>query len=330
MIPSLRREINPLKDIAALFGLYRLLKREKPDIVHTHSSKAGILGRLAAWLADVPAVIHTVHGFGFNSRQSPLKRKLFILLEKFCARFSDALIFVSFSNMETARALGIGLRGRHHLIRSGIQLRYYPAQCDVSAKRAEFGISPEELVVLSVGNTKPQKNPAGFIAIARSVTKEVKNARFIFVGGGRELEYFRSQAESLGLKEKCIFAGWRTDIAQLLRASDLFLLASLWEGLPRSLVEALASGLPSVCYRTDGVADLITDGVNGFGVNPGDEAALAAAAQRVLDDPALRAKLAAGARATGLASFDIDLMVKQQQELYSELLAQKSAAGGNY
>ncbi|HAF94926.1 MAG: hypothetical protein A2021_07935 [Elusimicrobia bacterium GWF2_52_66] len=325
-IPSLRREINPFGDIAAFFGLYRLLKKEKPDVAHTHSSKAGILGRLAARLAGVPVIVHTVHGFGFNNRQNLLKRKLFVFLEKFCAQLADALIFVSVSNMETARALAIGSPAACRLIRSGIALRGYPAECDVNLKRAEFGIKAGELAVISLGNTKPQKNPAGFISVALKIMREIKNAKFIFVGGGRELDYFRLRTESLGLKDKCIFAGWRTDTAQLLRASDLFVLASLWEGLPRSLVEALASGLPVVCYKTDGVTDLIKEGGNGFGVRPGDEAGLAASAVRVLKDAVLRAKLSAGARATDLSAFDIDLMVKQQEELYLELLVQKSVA----
>ena len=324
-VPSLRCEINPFRDIAAFFGLYRLLKKEKPDIAHTHSSKAGILGRLAARLAGVPVIIHTFHGFGFNNRQNLLKRRLFVFLEKFCAQLADALIFVSVSNMETARALGIGSPRCWRLIRSGIALRNYPAECGVRSKRAEFGIKAGELAVISLGNTKPQKNPAGFISIALKITREVKNVKFVFIGGGSELDYFRSLAESLGLKDKCIFAGWRMDTAQLLRASDLFLLASFWEGLPRSLVEALASGLPVVCYKTDGVADLVKEGVNGFGARPGDEAGLAAAAKRVLKDAVLRAKLAQGARDTDLSAFDIDLMVKQQEELYLELLAQKSA-----
>ncbi|MCX5785404.1 MAG: glycosyltransferase family 4 protein [Elusimicrobia bacterium] len=317
---SLRREINPFRDCAALFSLYRLLKKEKPDLVHTHSSKAGILARAAARLAGVPAIIHTFHGFGFNDRQIFLKRRLYIFLEKLCARFTDALIFVSSANMETARALGIGSPKTYRLIRSGIKLSNYPAPGGREKKRAEMGLAPGELAVISLGNTKPQKNPRGFISIAQKVTHEVKNSKFIFAGGGRELDYFRGLAESLGLKDKCIFTGWRTDTAELLAAADMFLLASLWEGLPRSLVEALASGLPAVCYKTDGVADLIKEAVNGFSAMPGEEAELAAAAERVLKDAGLRIKLAEGARATDLSAFDIDLMVKQQEELYLELL----------
>ncbi|HAH31517.1 MAG TPA: hypothetical protein DCL44_04295 [Elusimicrobia bacterium] len=323
-VPFLRREVNPFRDGAALLELYLLLKKEKPDLVHTHSSKAGILARAAARLAGVPVIVHTFHGFGFHDRQNFIKRRLYIFLEKLCARFTDALIFVSAANRETALSLGIGSPERYHLIRSGIKLSNYPSPGGREKKRAELGVAPGELAVISLANTKPQKNPRGFISIAQKATSAVKNAKFIFIGGGAELDYFRRLAESLGLKNKCIFAGWRADTAELLAAADIFLLASLWEGLPRSLVEAFASGLPAVCYKTDGVGDLIKEGVNGFSATPGDEAELAAAAERILRDPGLRIKLAEGARATDLSAFDIDLMVKQQEGLYLGLLSKKS------
>ncbi len=320
---KLGREIKPLRDLAAFMELRRLIKSEAPEIAHTHSSKAGILGRLAAASSGVPAVIHTFHGFGFHGRQGFLKRRLFILLEKICARFSDALVFVSRSNMETARLAGIGAPEKYHLIRSGVRLSNYPSKIDRAAKRAELGFSAQDLVVISIGNAKPQKNPGHFVEAAAALSGGRPRARFVFVGGGEELEDLRAAARSRGLEKICVFTGWREDSGELLAAADIFVLTSLWEGLPRSLVEALKTGLPAVCYATDGVTDILKDGENGYPVPQGDIGAFCAALARLLDDEQLRLRLAAGAAATDLAEFDIDAMVRRQEELYSRLLRDK-------
>ncbi len=317
------RQISPLEDLRAFFELRAKLGEMKPQIVHTHSSKAGILGRLAAWSAGVPVIIHTFHGFGFHPRQGFLKRNFYIALEKFCARFSDALVFVSKANMETARELGIGDPAKYVLIRSGIALGAYPAKTDRELKRAELGLSASHTVVTCIGNAKPQKNPGHFLEAAARLSKTRPSARFVFVGGGEELENLRAAARARGLERVCIFTGWREDTAELLAASDVFALTSYWEGLPRALVEALRTGLPAVCYATDGVTDILKEGVNGFPVKQGDLDAFCGALGKVLDDGALRARLAAGASGTDLAEFDIDFMVRRQEELYSSLLREK-------
>ncbi|MHB0995829.1 MAG: glycosyltransferase family 4 protein [Elusimicrobiales bacterium] len=318
---NLVHPIDPLRDISAFFELRALLRRERPDIVHTHSSKAGIIGRLAAAAAGVPVVVHTFHGFGFHPRQNFLVRAFYILLERLCAAMSSALVFVSRSNMATARAAGIGDPGRYRLIRSGVKLAGYPAKTDRAAKRAELGLAAGDLVVLSIGNAKPQKNPGDFIEAAARLAPSRPGVKFVFVGGGGQLEDLRARVLARGLADRCIFTGWRDDSAELLAVSDIFALTSLWEGLPRALVEALRTGLPAVCYATDGVTDILADGVNGFPVPQGDPGAFCAALARLLDDAGLRAKLAEGASATALADFDIDYMVRQQEELYTALLA---------
>ncbi|MBU2574408.1 MAG: glycosyltransferase family 4 protein [Elusimicrobia bacterium] len=319
----LGREINPFRDLAALAELFRIIKKEKPDIVHTHSSKAGILGRLAARLAGTPVIVHTFHGFGFHERQNFLKRSFFIFLERLCAAFSDALIFVSKANMDYARSCGIGGEKKYRLIRSGIALKNYPAAVDRAAKRKELGVPAGAVLVASLGNLKPQKNPAHFIAAAQRLLAEFRDAVFIFVGGGKKLEETRAQVKALGLEKLCLFPGWRRDSAEILAAADIFTLTSLWEGLPRSLVEAMKTGLPPVCYRTDGVADLITDGENGFSPEPGDLETLTARLRLLISDPALRAKMSVRAAASDLVEFDIDTMVRRQESLYAGLLKEK-------
>lgn len=322
----LGREIRPCRDLAAILELRALLRRLKPDVVHTHSSKAGILGRLAAALAGTRAVVHTFHGFGFHPRQHPLKRKFFVLLERVCARLCDALVFVSRANMATAREAGIGREAQYRLIRSGVRLGNYPSKADRAAVRAGLGLSPADTVVLSIGNAKPQKNPGHFIEAAARIAGAAPAARFVFVGGGEDLEQLRAEASARGLGRTCLFPGWRDDTADLLAAADIFALTSLWEGLPRSLVEALRTGLPAVCYATDGVADILRDGVNGLLVPQGNLDAFCAALGSLVSDGDRRNRLAAGAAATDLAEFDIDFMVRQQEQLYAELLEGKGPA----
>ncbi len=318
--PRLVRSISPVNDLLAIFELRGLIKKESPSIVHTHSSKAGILGRLAALMAGVPVIIHTFHGFGFHERQSAVKKHLFIFLEKLCAMFTHSLIFVSSSNMDYARGYNIGDEAKYSLIRSGIPLRDYPSRADRAAKRRELGVPQDAVFIVSLGNLKPQKNPGDFITAALRLAAAHKNAVFMMVGGGEYLETARRRAREAGLEQRLLFPGWREDSAAILAAADIFTLTSLWEGLPRSLVEAVRTGLPSVCYRTDGVTDILYDGVLGYVVEQGDLDTLCLRLGGLIEDPALRAKMAANAASADLSEFDIDYMVRQQEELYTGLM----------
>lgn len=322
--PHLSRSINPANDFPALFELRRLILKERPDIVHTHSSKAGILGRLAALLAGVPVIVHTFHGFGFHERQPALKKHFFIFLEKICALFTDSMIFVSRANMDYARGCGLGDESKYLLIRSGIPLGNYPSRPDRRAKRRELGVPRDAILVVSLGNLKPQKNPGDFMAAARRLAGRHPDAVFMLVGGGESLEAARCEAVKSGLEGRLLFPGWRDDSAEILAVSDIFTLTSLWEGLPRSLVEAMKTGLPSVCYRTDGVTDLLRDGVNGYVVEQGDLDAFCLRLKDLIEQPSLRAELGAKAAGADFSEFDIDRMVRRQESLYLELIKGKN------
>ena len=318
--PRLARSIRPVNDFLALLELRDIIRKENPAIVHTHSSKAGILGRLAARLAGVPFIVHTFHGFGFHERQNALKRYFFILLEKICALFTDSLIFVSNANMDYARGYKLGDTAGYRLIRSGIPLKDYPSRSDRASKRRELGVPENAILIVNLGNLKPQKNPGDFIAAAGRLAGAHKDAVFMLVGGGEGLEAARAQAKDAGLERQLLFPGWREDSAGILAAADIFTLTSLWEGLPRSLVEAIKTGLPSVCYRTDGVADLLYDGGPGCMVEQGDLNALCLHLEDLIANPARRAEMAAKAAGTDLSQFDIDYMVRRQEELYLQLM----------
>jgi len=320
-IEDLVREISPSQDLRAFFELYSRLREESPEVVHTHSSKAGILGRLAAWLAGVPVIIHTFHGFGFHEGQ-PLKGAL-VALERLAAGVCTRLVFVSKANMRLAARLGIGREPQYRLIRSGVSLSRFPAKADRGAKRSELGLPRDCLLVLGVGNLKLQKNAGDFLAVASAVARRVPQACFAYVGDGPMRGPLEAAAAEQGLVGRLKFCGWRRDVGELLAAADVFLLTSLWEGLPRALVEAMKSGLPCAAYPVDGIEDVLVDGVTGLTAPVRDTGRLASAVERLLLDPGLRRSLGEKARASIGMEFDIDEMVRQQERLYEECLSEK-------
>jgi glycosyltransferase involved in cell wall biosynthesis len=323
-VGDLVREISPWRDIRALLQIRAVLDEERPDVLHTHSSKAGVLGRLAGRLCRTRAVVHTFHGFGFHDRQGPLPRALCTGAERLCASAADRLIFVSRANRDLAASLGLGSPERYALIRSGIDLSRFPARIASAGEiKASLGFPPDAPMVVSVGNLKPQKNAPDFLRAASLVIDEVPGARFLFIGDGPMRASLEASARSPSLGGRVVFAGWRRDVPEILASADAFVLTSLWEGLPRSLVEAMRTGLPCACYATDGVSDIVEDGVNGFVVPRGDSRALAGRVRRLLQDPGLRQRLGRAAAASIGAEFDIDGMVRSQERLYEEILAQK-------
>ncbi|MFA5974714.1 MAG: glycosyltransferase family 4 protein [Elusimicrobiota bacterium] len=314
-VSSLVRLIRPIQDLLALLSLYRLLRQQKPHIVHTHSSKAGILGRIAAYLAGVPVIIHTFHGFGFTPKQAPGLRKIFIALEKFCALLSIHLIFVSEDNRTEAAELGIGRRTPNSLIRSGIVFQ----RAAKSRVRQELGISSKAWVVVSIGNFKLQKNPMDLVRVASEVLKKKANTHFILVGDGELRPSVETWCQEQGIGASIHFVGWRQDIPEILAAANGFLLTSLWEGLPRALVEASAAQLPCVAYGVNGVKDILQDGQTGFLILPGDVSSAAEKIVWLQDHPEEGRRLGqAAARRVG-DEFNIDRMVHQQEELYNDL-----------
>lgn len=320
-LDSLVREISPARDLIALLQMVQLFRDLRPEIVHTHSSKAGILGRLAAALAGVPVVVHTYHGFGFHDRQHPLVRGLYAALERLCARFTTKLVFVSRSNAEYAERAGLGRAADADIIRSGVRLADFPTKVDAAALKMSAGIGRHAKLVVSIGNLKPQKNAGDLLAAAAKVCAAVPDARFAFIGDGPQRDALKAKALALGLNDRFFFLGWRRDAAQWLAAADAFAMTSLWEGLPRALLEAMKTGLPCVCYATDGVVDVLRDRENGFAVAPGDHAVLAERLAALLVDEDLRRRLGAAAAASLGPEFDIDGMVRAQEALYERLLA---------
>ncbi len=320
-VPTMVRPLRPWRDLRALVCLTMLLRTLKPAIVHTHSSKAGVLGRLAAWFAGVPIIIHTVHGFGFTRYQHPLLRHLLLSVERIVARLTTRFFAVSEANRRQGVAAGLFPADRCTVIRSGVDLAAFrQTRVDAPQKKRELGLEPTRPVVGMIAPFKPQKAPVDFVRMADLVHRSRPDVQFLLVGDGELRGAVEAECAERGLVTVLRLAGWRRDIPGILRCLEVLVLTSLWEGLPRVYLEALASGVPVVGTRVDGAAEVVRDGVTGFLTEPGDVRALAERVLHVLAHPEEARRMGRNGQALPL-EFDIHEMVRQQEREYDTLLA---------
>jgi glycosyltransferase involved in cell wall biosynthesis len=325
-IPHLIREPRPGHDRRAFGEIRRLLARirreagDAPLIVHTHSSKAGILGRWAARAAGAEIIVHSIHGFGFTPAQSPPVRLAYLLLERITAPLTTHFIAVSGSNLEEGVRRRLFPRERVSLIRSGMVLEDYRRSPRPREEvRRSLGIPAGAPLVGMVACFKPQKAPLDFVRMAALVAARHPEARFVVAGDGELRGEMEAAREREGLGERLLLPGWRRDVPDLLHAMDLLVLTSRWEGLPRVVPQAMAAGLPVVATAVDGTPEAVTEGVTGFLAPPGDVALLARRVSLLLENPARAAAMGAeGARR--VAEWDAAAMVRSQEELYLTLL----------
>jgi glycosyltransferase involved in cell wall biosynthesis len=322
-LPRLVRPIRPTDDLATSGALQRLLKplaAQGPCLVHTHSSKAGIVGRWAAHRAGAGPVVHSIHGFGHGALTNPLVRRVTLATERTMARWTDAFISVSKRNVDEGRELGLLGDVPTHVIRSGIDLTDF-ARADAlrSEARAALGYDDTHAVVGMIACLKPQKAPLDFVRLARQVADQRDDARFFVAGDGELRPDMERAIADAGLSDVFTLLGWRRDVPALLGALDVAVLTSRWEGLPRVCPQAMAAGRPVVATAVDGTPEAIVDGRNGHLFAPGDADAGAQHVLRILGDPAL-AKRFADAGREAVAEFDQDRMVADQEALYEQLL----------
>jgi len=324
---GLVRPVKPLKDLLCVFSILKILRAERPDVVHTHSSKAGILGRIAAWLAGIPVVVHTFHGFGFNDFQNPLTRAVYVFAEKITAPLADRFIAVTNEDITKGLRYGIGPAEKYSLIRSGIDIsRYSSLAMDKNALKREFGLPQDTSVVTTIGPFKPQKNLGDFVRASAVILKSFPRAYFLVAGDGEQKHMLKELIGRLGLEGKVILLGWRGDTDKILSVTDVFVMTSLWEGLPRSILEAMSSGLPVVANAVDGVKEIVKDGTTGYLVEPRDIGRLAEKTAYLLNNPAAAKEMGKKARAAIDAQYDIRNMVKEQERLYLELMEKYAGA----
>ncbi|MBI3319400.1 MAG: glycosyltransferase family 4 protein [Candidatus Omnitrophica bacterium] len=319
--PSLRRTIHPLADGWTLTKLIGFIRRGGYDLVHTHSSKAGILGRWAAHLAKTPAVVHTVHGFGFHAFQPPWMRRFYQGLERRTSRITDGFIMVSKRDQDTALRLGIGQPGRHRLIRYGVESeRFHRNDTPQAVHRQALGLDPDQPVVGTVACLKAQKAPLDFVQACAMIKRQVSAAQFLLIGDGALRPQVEQLRRRVGLESSLHLLGWRDDVPELLAAMDLFMLASRWEGLPIACLEAMASGLPVVATTAGGIPEIITHGETGCVVPIAQPEQLARAAVRLLQDRTLCHRMGQAGRASLNGQGTLHHMVSQTEQFYEELL----------
>ena len=332
-LSALRHEVrakNFLYDLWAIFQMGRVLRRVKPDIVHTNAPKAGVLGRLAARIFWRKAkVVHTFHGLGFAKEHGEKRFKFFVAVEKFCAKFTDVLVFVSRKNAAEAKQLGIGKGVRTELIRAGVNFNpILPLKFDPAAKKASLKIPANAKVVLALSNFKPLKNPLHFVLAAYKVLSQMKNVYFIFTGDGQLKQTAETLAKNLSIEKQVLFPGWRSDALELLAISDVFASVSLREGLPMSLLEAMSMRIPAVCYDVDGISEVVTDNKTGFLVKPNDINTLADKLKVLLRHAALRERFEAAIDHRDFSEFTSSTMIKKQERLYRSLVPPTKKNGG--
>ena len=313
-VPTLVRPVAPISDLRALSSLRAAMRSFRPDVVHTHSSKAGILGRFAARLVGVPAV-HTVHGFGFTPLQAAPMRFLYRTAERTMAEFTDHFVTVSETDQLRGIELGIFPPEKVTVIRAGVDFGRFRAAKDGDTVRERLGVPVGPPMVTQVGNFKPQKAPLDFVRVAAAVQKQHPDCWFVMVGDGPLRETAEGLAHELGVEDRMVFPGWWSDVPGLLAATTVSVLTSRHEGLPCSVVESLAAGVPVVATAVDGTVEVVRSEDNGLLAPPGDIAGLAQSIGRLLADSGLRDRMAVAAR-DGLEDFDRDLMVRQQEDLY--------------
>ncbi|MBW1989827.1 MAG: glycosyltransferase [Deltaproteobacteria bacterium] len=315
--PHLVRAVSPARDLAALRELKRLFSRLSPDVVHTHTSKAGALGRLAAAAAGVPAVIHTPHGHVFYGHFGPVASRGYLAAERFLDRFTHVLVALTTAEARDYEALGVARKAALVVVHSGVDVERFAGQGDRTAARAALGLSPDAAVVGCVGGLWPHKGQDVLLSAMARVWEIRPDAVLVFAGQGPMEEELRRRAGEMGAAGRVVFAGWRDDLPQVLPALDVMAHPAKNEGMGRVLVEALAAGVPVAASDAGGIRDVILHGRTGLLVPAGDQQAMAGAVSRLLSDPALAARLVEKGREHAKA-FSRKAMLAALNALYRE------------
>jgi len=320
---ALRRNINPILDIIAFFKIYSFIKKNKFDIVHTHSSKAGILGRLAAKMAKVPIIIHTVHGLPFFAEQSNIANKLYIFLEKFAARFTQTIICVSQSIINESIEAGIAPKEKFVKIYSGIDLRHYKKDPEIrAAYRKRLGIPQDSLVIGKLARLFNLKGHNFLLDAAVKVKKDFPKIKILLIGDGILRYQLEAKAKKLGLEDNIVFSGLirPESVPYYLQCIDVLAHTSLHEGLPRAVVQGFALQIPAVCFKLDGAKDIVRNYINGILISPKNIDELAKALLIVLKDEKLRRQMGDNGNRLARDSFDSQTMVSAIDFVYRRLL----------
>jgi glycosyltransferase involved in cell wall biosynthesis len=324
-LDALSREISPIRDALSILRLARLIREQRPRILHTHTAKAGTVGRLAALLAGdarPEVVVHTFHGHVLRGYFGPLKSGAFRLLERLLARVTTRLIAVSPQVRDDLVALGVAPADKFSVVRLGIELaERLETAAEGADARARLGIGAERFVIGWVGRMTGVKRTDDVLESLRLLRERGVDAVLVLVGDGPDRDHVEQHASELGIVRHCLFLGYQEDVSAWYRAFDALILPSANEGTPVVAIEALAAGCPVVATGVGGVPDVVRDGVDGFLVPMGDTDALAERLARLAADPELRATMGAAGRESVPSRYAVERLVGDVDELYRSLLA---------
>jgi glycosyltransferase involved in cell wall biosynthesis len=315
--PKLRREINPVTDLAALRAITGTIRDIAPDVVHTHQSKAGIIGRLAGSLARVPVILHSVHILPFLN-VSPFRRALYLGLERMVSPVTDAYISVAKGMHDANLAAGLGTPERNFTVYSGMPLERFKA-----ARPAPE--APSGPMIVLVAALEPRKRHAAFLDVFAGLARAHEGLSLYLFGKGKGEAALRARVKALGLSERVHFMGFRSDVHRWIAAADLCVLPSMREGLPRVVVQYVAAGKPVVVTHLDGIEEIVEDGVNGYVVRSNDFDAMGHAIGRLLKDPVLAGAMSDAARGRDLSRWSEALLEPAVDQILQAIILQKSA-----
>jgi glycosyltransferase involved in cell wall biosynthesis len=321
-VNALRRAVRPICDLTARRKLQRIFERLTPDVVHTHSSKAGILGRSAAARAKVPVIVHTIHGMSFNRTQPALVQMFYRCLERRAARHTSALVTVADAMIEQAVAAGLAPRERFVTIRSGMETDRFAPRAELrDLRRRQWGVADDEIVVGTIARLFKNKGYEEIIAAMPAVVCAGPKVRFVWVGDGVYRKRYEERLEAIGLRERVRMLGLLGphDLASCINGFDILLHASRWEGLPRAVVQGLLTEVPAVSFDNDGAPEAVIPNRTGLLVPLGDTEGLAKGIVTLARDAELRRALGRQGREHCAVMFDWNRMVARLEVLYAEL-----------
>ncbi|MDI6751947.1 MAG: glycosyltransferase family 4 protein [bacterium] len=319
-LPELGRELHPLRDMITFLKLFWIIRKIKPDIVHTHTAKAGAIGRLVGWLAGVPVIIHTFHGHVLHSYFSPAKTKLFILIERLLARITDRIIVLTSSQKREILEFGIGKENKFSVIPLGLELdKFYDIEGKRGILRKELGLSSKTPLIGIVARLVPIKDHKTFFLSAQLLLKKIPETKFIIVGDGPERGDLERLAEELKIKDSLFLPGFREDLDLIYADLSLLVLSSLNEGLPTAIIEAQASGKPVVSTNVGGVSELIKDGETGYLVPAKDPEMLARAMEKILKNQDIAKKMGEASKENS-KKYRAERLIKDIENLYESLI----------
>lgn len=323
--PSLRRDVNPLSDLRAIFRLYRFIKQGGYDIVHTHTAKAGFLGRLAARLAGVPVIVHTLHGITFHDFRPSLEQAIYIFLEKVAATCTTRIIAVGADLQHHYLRHGIGRASQYTMIHTGMELERFFNAGKFSAeqqqqKRHSFQLTSTDRVIGVVSRLDTGKGQEYLLQAAPSIIERFPNVKIMIVGDGPHRKRLETLARQLDIASHVIFTGFRRDIEEVIAIFDIAAFTSLWEGLPRVIVQYAAVGKPIVAFEIPGVSELVTNGINGFTVPLRDTERFAQRMIALLENPEEANLMGQAGRQLIDESWRVEAMVQRIAQEYQSLL----------